>query len=435
MQTRETIFALASGGGTSGIAVVRISGPVAFDVARGLTGAELPPPRTAGLRVLRDEGGRFLDQALVLPFAAGAGYTGDETVELHLHGGRAVVQLVLEALGREAECRLAEPGEFTRRAFENGRMDLAAVEALGDLIQAETEAQHRQAARALGGALHRRAEAWRADLLRAAALVEVTIDWADEEVPEDVSPEVFALLERVRASLADQITLAEAAERMRHGFEVAIVGAPNAGKSTLLNALAGREAAITSSTPGTTRDVIELRYDLGGLPVIFLDMAGLRETSDPVERIGVERALTRADAAELRLFLRSADAPPGPWEERSRRKADLTVWTKADLSRGAADLTVSAISGAGLSELLDAIEKRLRGRVETGGLVSHLRQRKALEAAVSALDRALEAGEDAGAELLALEIRSAMRALERMIGRAGAEEVLDAVFAGFCLGK
>ena len=432
---RETIFAPASGAGVAGIAVIRVSGPATETVLSRLAGEPLPPLRRAVLRDLRDEAGELIDQAIVLRFAAGASYTGEAMGELQCHGGRAVVAAVLEALGRQPGCRLAEPGEFTRRAFEAGRIDLAGIEALGDLLAAETELQRRQAAPGLGGALHRQAEAWREDLIRAAALVEVTIDWADEEVPEDVGPEVARLLAGVRAGIARELALSAGAERLREGFEVAILGAPNVGKSSLFNVLAGREAAITAASPGTTRDVLELRYDLAGLPVVFLDTAGLREAVDEVEAIGVARAQERARGAAMRLFLRSGDAAPAAAEECLRQPGDLRVWTKGDLGAGPGDLVISALRGEGVAELLERIGAELSARVSGEGLVGHLRQRRALEDAAGALARAENALQGDEAETVAEDLRATFRALERLVGRIGAEDVLDTVFASFCLGK
>jgi len=432
---RETIFAPASGAGVAGIAVIRLSGPATDAVLVRLAGAPLTPLRRAVLRNLRDDTGGLIDQAIVLRFAAGASYTGEAMGELHCHGGRAVVAAVLDALGRQPGCRLAEPGEFTRRAFEAGRIDLAGIEALGDLLSAETELQRRQAARGFGGALHRQAGAWREELIRAAVLVEVTIDWADEEVPEDVGPEVAGLLGRVRAGISRELALSAGAERLREGFEVAILGAPNAGKSSLFNVLAGREAAITAASPGTTRDVLELRYDLAGLPVVFLDTAGLRETTEEIEAIGVARALERARGAAMRLFLRSADAAPAAAEEALWQPGDLRVWTKGDLGAGPGDLVIAALRGEGIAELLDRIDAELSARVAGEGLVGHLRQRRALETAAGALERAENALQGGEAETVAEDLRAAFRALERLLGRVGAEEVLDAVFASFCLGK
>lgn len=268
----DTIFALASARGKAGVAVIRISGPRAWDAASAL-GGPLPEARRASVRKL-EWNGEPLDEGLVLTFADGASFTGELAVELHIHGAVATIEAVLRALGGMSGLRMAEPGEFTRRALENGRFDLSQVEGLADLIDAETEAQRKQALKVLSGDVSRQAEAWRRDLIRAAALLEATIDFADEDVPVDVGPEVLRLVEGVVAELRQAITGYGAAERIRQGFEVAIVGRPNAGKSTLLNALAGREAAITSETAGTTRDVIEVRMDVDGLAVTFLDTAG-----------------------------------------------------------------------------------------------------------------------------------------------------------------
>jgi tRNA modification GTPase len=435
MTQTDTIFAPASGHGTAGITVIRVSGPDADSVLQRLTGLEPPPARQARLCRLYDAAGGELDRALVIRFEAGASYTGEAVVELHCHGGRAVQLAVLRELSLQPGCRLAEAGEFTRRAFLAGRMDLADVEALGDLLAAETELQRRQAMRGLGGALQRQAGAWREKLVRAAALIEATIDWADEEVPEDVGPEVKDLVREVRDRLQHEVGLSAGAELLRTGLEVALCGAPNAGKSSILNALAGRDAAITSAIPGTTRDVLELRYDLGGLPIVFLDTAGLRDAADEVERIGVARAEARAEAATMRLFLRSADVPPALEEARLWRPGDLRVWSKADLGTGEADLAVSAKTGAGMTELLGRIRSALADRVAGDGLAGHLRQRQALESAVDALDDALQALEDGCAELAAENLRAAFRDLERLLGRVSVEQVLDAVFSAFCLGK
>ncbi|NBB81637.1 MAG: tRNA uridine-5-carboxymethylaminomethyl(34) synthesis GTPase MnmE, partial [Verrucomicrobia bacterium] len=298
----DTIFALSTAPGKAGVAIIRVSGAAAFQAVEPLVDS-LPAPRRSGLRSVKSPDGDVLDTALVLTFEAGHSFTGETTVEIQCHGSRAVVSAILDALGRQDGLRPAQPGEFTRRALENEMLDLAQVEGLADLIDAETEAQRKQAVRVLSGQLGARAEEWRRKLIRAAALLEATIDFADEEVPEDVSPEVSELLESVRAELDKEIAGVGSAERIREGFEVAIVGAPNVGKSTLLNVLAGRDAAITSEVAGTTRDVIEVRMDLSGLPVTLLDTAGLRTTEDEVESIGVDLAMKRAKAADLRVFL------------------------------------------------------------------------------------------------------------------------------------
>ena len=304
----DTIFALTSARGRAGVAVVRISGPGA-KAALAAFGVEVPEPRRAALRDLRIDGG-LVDRGLVLWFEPGASFTGEAVAELHLHGSPAIVGAVLGHLASLRETRMAEPGEFTRRALMNDRMDLTQVEGLGALIEAETEAQRRQAQRIFSGALGGLAERWRHDLIRAASLLEVTIDFADEDVPVDIGPEVVTLLSGVRGEMRREIDGSRIAERIRDGFEVAIIGAPNAGKSTLLNALAGRDAAITSEIAGTTRDVIEVRMDLRGLPVTFLDTAGLRVATDDIERLGVARAQARAKDADLRVLLLSDEQTP-----------------------------------------------------------------------------------------------------------------------------
>lgn len=423
----DTIYALASARGKAGVAVLRLSGPLAHAAAQGLAGS-LPPLRQAGLRLLRWQG-EVLDQALVLCFPAGASFTGEEVAELHLHGSVAVVQSVLRALGSVPGLRLAEAGEFTRRALENGCLDLAQVEGLADLIDAETESQRRQAVRVLSGAIGTRAEGWRVKLIRAAALIEATIDFADEDVPVDVTPEVMALLSEVQTELIREHAGARAAERIREGFEVAILGAPNAGKSTLLNALAGRDAAITSEIAGTTRDVIEVRMEIDGLAVTLLDTAGLRETEDQVERIGIERALARAEAADLRVFLTS----DLPIEGIAPRPDDIVLPGKADLVGSG----VSGKTGQGLAELVADIGGRLRERVADAATVTRERHRLALDRAIRSLESAMaevKRGADR-AELAAAELRSAVRALESLVGRVDVENLLDEIFASFCIGK
>ncbi|MDH3665831.1 MAG: tRNA uridine-5-carboxymethylaminomethyl(34) synthesis GTPase MnmE [Paracoccaceae bacterium] len=433
---RDTIYALSTGPGSAGIAVVRLSGPGADAALRALGAEPLPSPRRAQLRCLRDEDGDLIDQALVLRFVPGASYTGEAMAELHCHGGRAVVAAVLARLGQLPDCRLAEPGEFTRRALEEDKIDLVAAEALSDLIAAETECQRRQAVMGMTGALGRLAESWRGDLLRAVALVEVTIDWADEEVPEDVGPEVGVLLERVRTSMLRQIALSSGAERLRNGFEVAILGAPNSGKSSLFNALAGREAAITSTRAGTTRDVLELRYDLAGFPVVFLDTAGLRASTDEIEALGVERALSRAQGAALRIFLFSPDTEPLPNPSDHWRDGDLRVWNKRDLA-DAPDgyIAISAARGGGVVDLLAQIEAAVSQQVSSEALVGHLRQRQAVEDAVDNLRRAEEGISGRPPEEIAEDMRAAIAAVELLVGRIRTEDVLGEVFARFCVGK
>lgn len=427
----DTIYALATARGKAGVAVIRLSGPRAVAAAEVLGGAT-PPVRKAGLRHLRDSEGVLLDEALVLRFDAGASFTGEEVVELQCHGSPATVAAVLRALSRIEGMRLAEPGEFTRRALENDRLDLAQVEGLSDLIEAETEAQRRQALRVLEGAIGRRAEAWRADLIRAAALLEATIDFADEEVPVDVSPEVLELLGRVEDDLRREAEGASAAERIREGFEVAIVGPPNAGKSTLLNTLAGREAAITSEYAGTTRDVIEVRMDLGGLPVTVLDTAGLRETEDVVEGIGINRAKSRAAAADLRVFLLDGS---GSTLGLVPETDDIVLQGKADL--GVKGPAISGKTGEGVPELIAQITTRLESRAARAATITRERHRVAILRALSSMAEArnqVERGSE-HAELAAEDLRTAIRSLDSLVGRVDVEHILDEIFASFCLGK
>ena len=428
----DTIYALATAPGKAGVGVIRISGEQASRIGQALVGS-LPAIGAARLRVLRDGAGGHLDDALVIRFAAPNSFTGEDVVEFQTHGSPATIKAVLAAIEATGLARLAEPGEFTRRALENDRMDLAQVEGLADLLDAETEAQRVQSLRVLSGALGDLIEDWRADLLRAVALLEVTIDFADEEVPVDVAPEVLELIGRVGASLRREIAGVEVAERIRDGFEVAILGAPNAGKSTLLNMLAGREAAITSDVAGTTRDVIEVRMDLRGLPVTFLDTAGLRESSDVVERIGIERARARAEAADLRVFLKSEpdEVPPIPL-----RKEDLVLQGKADKYPDLGD-GISGLTGAGVDQLIDTLAARLEARTARAATATHLRHAQAMIGAVTALEAAqaeVQAGSER-TELAAEQLRHAVRRLDSLIGRMDVETVLGEIFSRFCLGK
>lgn len=424
----DTIFALASARGKAGVAVIRVSGPQAHTALARL--CAVPLTRQAAVRRLVWQG-EVLDEALVLVFDDGASFTGEASVELQVHGSVSVVQALTRVLA-DMGLRLAEAGEFTRRALENGRLDLAQVEGLADLIDAETEAQRRQAQRVLSGSVGKRAELWRKDLIRAAALVEATIDFADEDVPVDVSPEVVELIGGLMGDLNREIAGTRVAERVRDGFEVAIIGAPNAGKSTLLNALAGREAAITSEIAGTTRDVIEVRMDLDGLAVSMLDTAGLRVTSDPVEQIGVARAIERAEAADLRVFLR------GHRDEvllLAPRQGDIVVQSKADLNPGSGG--VSGITGQGLDQLVARISDVLAGKAAAAGVMTRERHRVAMIAAVEALELARTEiyclGE--AAELVAVYLRRALRSLDVLVGRVDTEDLLDEIFASFCIGK
>ncbi len=425
----DTIFALATAQGRSGVAIVRISGPDAVSAAGTLCG---DVPRCRGLRKLYDPAGELLDEALILRFEIGQSFTGEDVVELQLHGSPAVVNAVLRCLGDMPELRLADAGEFTRRALENGRLNLAEVEGLADLIDAETESQRKQAVRVFSGALGALAESWRTRLIRAAALLEATIDFADEEVPVDVSPEVNALLSGVRFEMVREADGVRVAERVRDGFEVAIIGAPNVGKSTLLNRLAGRDVAITSEVAGTTRDVIEVRMDLDGLPVTLLDTAGVRDTDDVVEGLGVARAKERAGRADYRihLFIDSSEVSDdlGP--------DDVFVQAKADIYGGDI-LAISGKTGEGIDRLIDHVSQRLQQKVGQIGIAMRERHRVAMLRAISYLDDAAGALESSGAmtDLVAEDLRSAIRAVDSIVGRVDVEHLLDEIFSSFCIGK
>ncbi|AWM78564.1 tRNA uridine-5-carboxymethylaminomethyl(34) synthesis GTPase MnmE [Phenylobacterium parvum] len=445
---RDTIFAPATAPGRAAVAVVRLSGPLSGEALVSLAGRR-PSPRRAVVRKLKDVEGRVLDEALVLWMPGPASYTGENSAELHLHGGPAVVAGVMEALAGLG-LRLAEPGEFTRRAFENGRLDLAQAEGVADLIEAETEAQRRQALAQLDGALGRAREAWRSDLVEALALFEAAVDFPDEDLPEDVAARAHPALERLVGALRSALDGVERAERVRDGFAIALIGAPNAGKSTLLNALSRREAAIVTATPGTTRDVIEVALQLSGYKVILADTAGLRDTLDEVEAEGVRRARRRAEAADLRLWVvdgsGGGDASPAP---EVLRAGDICLVAKADLPAGdaAAQAQVEAVAlrlephrlSAHRAEDVAALEAVLAERVVaalgSGEPPSATRLRHA-----ALLAEALERLESARAlsaepELAAEDVRLAARALDRITGKIGPEDVLDRIFSTFCIGK
>lgn len=427
----DTIFALATAQGKSGVAVIRVSGPQAFEAADKLAG-RVPPRRVASLCTLRDGLGDVIDEALVLTFDARASFTGEPVVEFQTHGGIATIAALVSELGKLSGFRQAFAGEFTKRALENGRLDLSQVEGLADLIDAETEAQRVQANRVFSGELGKIATDLRTDLIRAAALLEATIDFADEDVPVDVTPEVVDLLSGANTAIDRQLKGANAAERVRSGYEVAILGSPNAGKSTLLNALAGRDAAITSDIAGTTRDIVEVRMDLGGLPVTLLDTAGLRETDDLVEGLGIAKAKERATNCDLRVFL---DTDENTFED-IKRPGDLVVIAKVDLS-DSAGFGVSGVTGQGIPELISEITNILSGRAMTAGLAIRERHVEAFSTSKQSVEtsiRLLALGPD-HYDIVAEELRTAVRALESVVGLVDVENLLDVIFSSFCVGK
>ncbi len=424
----HTVFALATARGKAGVAIIRVSGPEAAPIGVALCGS-LPEPGHHALRVVRDAKNNVLDQALVLFFRDPNSFTGEDVLELHLHGSIAVIRAVEAAISATGLAREAEAGEFTKRALLNDRLDLAQVEGLGDLVEAETEAQRQQAQRVFSGALSKKMGALRDMGIRAAALLTATIDFADEEVPVDVSPEVRELLNGLIADLTAEIEGSRVAERVRDGLEVAILGAPNAGKSTLLNALAGREIAITSDIAGTTRDVIEARLDIGGLAVTFLDTAGLRDSGDTVEKIGISRAIDRAAAADLRVLLKTDDfAVPSALQG----KIDLEYGAKGDLTGEG----LSGLTGQGLDVLIKDISDILSQRVAQVKTAISARQRGGMQRAVSEFEQALTTLYGSGeVEIAAQHVQDGLHALDSVIGRVDVENILGEIFSRFCIGK
>jgi tRNA modification GTPase len=436
----DTIFALASGAGRAAIAVLRISGPECSAVLQIIAPGADFPDRRAVLRTLRHPYSREpLDRALVTRFEAPRSFTGEEMAEVSVTGGRAVTSAFIKALALIPGLRLAEPGEFAWRAFMNGKIDLSEVDGLADLVEAETEAQRRQAQRIAGGALSRECDAIRTSLLEAMAAVETQIDFTDVEDASDFTLETVkdaarGAIERIDRALAT----ADAAARLREGFTVVIAGPPNVGKSTLMNALAGRDVAITSPVPGTTRDLIEVFLDLRGYPVILVDTAGVRESHDPIEQEGVARARRRAESADLILWLNDCADDLGP----SLGSATLVVRTKMDLKQAdpsvgkPAGVAISAKTGAGVDRLLDVIaelaEERMSSREPT--LLTLERHRRGFQEARQALAATLVPGA-AEPELIAEDLRRAALAMARIVGRIGAEDVLGEIFARLCVGK
>ena len=434
---RDTIFAPATGVGRAAIAVIRISGPRADDALGRLTRAPLPHERQSVCRSLFDESnGNRIDDAVVTRMRGPRSYTGEDVVELSVHGGRAVAAHLLDTLARIPHFRLADAGEFTRRAVENGRLDLVQAEAIADLVNAETDAQRRQALRQMGGALTKLYEAWRERLVHAAAWLEATIDFADEEIP----PDAFQMSQAELAAVASEIGLhlndARRGEILRDGFHVAVVGPPNAGKSSLINALAQRDVAIVSETPGTTRDVLEVRLDLAGYPIVLADTAGLREPGDEIEREGVRRAHARAAAADLRLLLLDGTVDGSELLGNLIGGADLVAKNKADIAaKRDSGLWISAKTGEGVPQLIDALKRHAAERLTGDGpALTRVRPRRALEKAHAALLRAKDIP-PARPELVAEAARIALAELGRITGRVDIDDVLDVVFRDFCIGK
>jgi tRNA modification GTPase len=433
----DTIFALSSAPGRAGIAVVRLSGKLAHEAARRLTGRENLVPRRAIVCSLKSRDGELIDQGLVLFFPTPTSYTGEDVVELHVHGGRAVLERLFSGLS-ELGLRAAEPGEFTRRAVHNGKLDITRAEAVADLIDAETEAQRQQALGQYDGGLFRLYESWAVRLTASVAWAEAAIDFSDEELPDDLLARSRDEAGRLETEVARHLADGRRGELLREGLQLTVIGPPNAGKSSLINALAQRDVAIVSETAGTTRDVIEVRLDLGGYPVIVADTAGLRATTEAIESEGVHRALARAEAADLVLLLLDGTEPGGFDVSRETQRApDLVVWNKADLAwpERPAGLRLSLKTGEGLDAVIAAITKAVQIRLEAPRevpLLTRARHRAALGEASDALRRARSTKSP---ELCAEDLRLALRAIGRITGRVDIEDVLDVIFRDFCIGK
>lgn len=437
MSEDDTIFALSSGHGKSGVAVIRLSGPGCASALASLTGRPLPAARVAARRLFADpESGELIDDGLALFFPGPRSFTGEDVVELHIHGGQATVSAMLETLRHREGLRPAEAGEFTRRAFNNDRMDLTAVEGLQDLIDAETALQRRQALRQASGALSETYETWAEALTRILAHWEALIDFPDEDLPEEIHKRNEIQISRLRDDISQHLVSGRRAERLRAGVAIAILGPPNVGKSSILNRLAGRSAAIVSDRAGTTRDVLSVQMDLDGLPVTLYDTAGLRETADEIEAEGTRRALRQADEADI-ILLVSAE---GACEEitQSAGQIVLKLANKSDLggeARGStADLSVSAATGEGFDNLLESLHTAagtIAGLSE-GPVMTRARHGEALREALEALQRT---GRQADPVLAAEDLRSAVRAIGRITGTVDVDDLLDVIFRDFCIGK
>jgi tRNA modification GTPase len=441
----DTIYALSSAAGRAGVAIIRLSGPHAMAALRQIAIGELPAPREAGLRRLRDpRSGVDLDQSIVVMFPAPRSFTGEDVVEFHLHGGRAVVRSMLDALASCQGLRPAGPGEFTRRAFEQGKLDLTAAEGLADLVNAETEAQRRQALRQLGGELGALYDRWRQELIRALAHIEAYIDFPEEGLPPSLAEQTRATLSSVATEIGRHLEDKRRGERLRDGISVVILGPPNVGKSSLLNALAGRPAAIVAATAGTTRDVIEVQLDLAGYPVTVADTAGLREGQDEIEAEGVRRAKARAGEADIKILMVEASRPQDIVAELANladedalfaiNKCDLLEHPPRTVLCGRPTFAISARTGAGLDSLLGALTEAVIERAAVGEspALTRERHRLALRECLECLERALAAP---ATELLAEDLRLAVRAVGRITGRVDVEDLLDVIFREFCIGK
>ena len=442
MQHEDTIFALASGPGKGGIAVIRISGSGSRQVLKNLCAGNMPKPRCAALRTLRGPNKKVLDQALVLFFPAPGSFTGDDVAELHVHGGTAIVEAVSQTL-LDMGLRQASPGEFSRRAFENGKMDLTEAEGLADLIDAQTEGQRRQALLQMQGGLRELYEDWRVRIIEALAQIEGEIDFPDEEdVPDRLAEKARPILTTLIRDIEDILASGRRGERVRHGIDIAVIGAPNAGKSSLINVLAKRDAAIVSREAGTTRDVIEINMELAGLPVRLSDTAGLREAQSDIEAEGVRRARLRAEQADLRLLVIDSTGRAPDTLLHNLQPGDFIVYNKTDLPHQTPEnvsretFFISIKTDQGLEKLEKALENEVMQRFggpEQAGL-TRARHRQSVETLLTAL-QAAEKSLCKAPELTGADLHLALQAIRELAGETDIESVLDRVFSSFCIGK